>query len=254
MLLTQRYYDGGVGRFVSEDGRRSGHHWFLYGSVRPGMVTDPEGLDCQPAIDYWCNGAPGPTGSTGKRKAIACACKVATLICNRMVRGRGGRGCLCSFFLPEGCKRWLECMGNCIKDTYPTLVSMAEGTGFEFEVRPDSGVKKSLKEWCADEDSQECCYAHSVLEKMALKHCRDSGAAAGGCAHLRHVTTARNTCHHPTGMPVDCANVLSNLTSMSDALPEWLGFGDPAFPYDGSLNEMIRASNAACCHSGWPVK
>jgi len=54
--------------------------------------------------------------------------------------------------------------------------------------------------------------------------------------------------------PVDCANVLSNLTSMSDALPEWLGFGDPAFPYDGSLNEMIRASNEACCHSGWPVK
>jgi len=218
------------------------------------MVTDPEGLDCQPAIDYWCGGGAGQAGSGGKGKAIACACKVATLICNRMVRGRGFRGICACALIPEGCRRWLECMGNCIKDTYPSLVSVYTATNVEFQVHPPNGERKSLKEWCANENSPDCCYAHSVLEKMALKHCRDTGASAGGCAHLRHAQTTRNTCHHPSGLPVDCASVLANLTSMSNALPEWAGFGDPEFPYDGNLTQMINASNKACCDSDWPTK
>jgi len=45
MLLTQRYYDGGVGRFASEDLIRSGTNWFGYARSRPPFFIDPQGLD-----------------------------------------------------------------------------------------------------------------------------------------------------------------------------------------------------------------
>jgi len=43
-LLTQRYYDGGVGRFVSEDPRRHRPNWSIYASARPATLSDPNGL------------------------------------------------------------------------------------------------------------------------------------------------------------------------------------------------------------------
>jgi len=43
MLLTQRYYDGGVGRFASEDPVREGAHWARYGDASPTTGIDPSG-------------------------------------------------------------------------------------------------------------------------------------------------------------------------------------------------------------------
>jgi len=42
-LLTQRYYDSVVGRFVSEDPVREGTGWFLYVLDRPAASIDPSG-------------------------------------------------------------------------------------------------------------------------------------------------------------------------------------------------------------------
>jgi len=43
-LLTQRYYDTAVGRFVSEDPQRWKDRWFEYGLGAPTLVRDPSGL------------------------------------------------------------------------------------------------------------------------------------------------------------------------------------------------------------------
>ena len=51
MLLTQRYYDGGVGRFVSEDGIRHGSDWYLYVPANPNTSVDPVGLTPGPLTD-----------------------------------------------------------------------------------------------------------------------------------------------------------------------------------------------------------
>jgi len=42
-LLTQRYYDAAVGRFVSEDPVRDGQEWYAYAGCRPLAQVDPHG-------------------------------------------------------------------------------------------------------------------------------------------------------------------------------------------------------------------
>jgi len=43
-LLTQRYYDPAVGRFVTEDPVREGGNWYAYVGARPVTEVDPTGL------------------------------------------------------------------------------------------------------------------------------------------------------------------------------------------------------------------
>ncbi|NDK16860.1 MAG: hypothetical protein GW911_32935, partial [Armatimonadetes bacterium] len=40
-LLTQRYYDPGVGRLVSEDPSRDRLDWYAYGQWSPSIEIDP---------------------------------------------------------------------------------------------------------------------------------------------------------------------------------------------------------------------
>jgi len=47
MLLTQRYYDGGVGRFASEDPSRDRLDWYAYGQWSPSIEIDPSGTTAQ---------------------------------------------------------------------------------------------------------------------------------------------------------------------------------------------------------------
>jgi len=44
-LLTQRYYDPGVGRFVTEDPVRDRGNWWGYGEADPSGSADPSGLN-----------------------------------------------------------------------------------------------------------------------------------------------------------------------------------------------------------------
>jgi len=62
MLLTQRYYDGGVGRFVSEDPVRSTTNWTSYVGGCPCVGMDPAGLERQ-CPHGGCDNSGGMLGS-----------------------------------------------------------------------------------------------------------------------------------------------------------------------------------------------
>ena len=48
IYLRARYYDPGVGRFVSEDPIRDGTNWYAYCVNNPVNAVDPSGLDANP--------------------------------------------------------------------------------------------------------------------------------------------------------------------------------------------------------------
>jgi RHS repeat-associated protein len=45
IYMQARYYDPGLGRFISEDPEGSGDNWYIYRSDNPTNLTDPDGQD-----------------------------------------------------------------------------------------------------------------------------------------------------------------------------------------------------------------
>jgi len=257
MLLTQRYYDGGVGRFVSEDSKRSTRNWLWYGDGSPAAWTDNNGTGCRDVVDWYCSRA-GTFDNPGQNKAYRCLCKVSGGMCNLLVRRRGVGRCACNVLAVGYCGQWLDCMGACIQANYANMVAADEKITW-------GGATKPLSEWCkAGADERLCCYAHSIAEKKALQRCRDNRGAVGsviaGCAQYRQVDVeapvlpTEPCCPTPrtVRIRVDCAQALEAATSLAALLSRCGILDFPHFPYTGSLDEMIQSSNATCCDSDWP--
>ncbi|NCO33748.1 MAG: RHS repeat-associated core domain-containing protein, partial [Armatimonadetes bacterium] len=73
-LLTQRYYDGGVGRFVSEDPARPKGTWFGYCRQHPVGLIDPDGRQWVwpgdvGTPDIWVPNPPGGADGSGAWQA-----------------------------------------------------------------------------------------------------------------------------------------------------------------------------------------